>query len=88
MFASGVSPATKEEHRSIPKNVLLGTGRHINLTTWQGLEDFRKEEARAKGTDEESTDVQRYDFQLADEAAFILENSGFRIVRGEEVPIC
>lgn len=88
MFASGVSPATKEEYRTVNKNVLLGAGRHINLTTWRGLEDFRKEEARAKGTDEESTDVQRYDFQLADEAAFILENSGFRIVRGEEVPIC
>lgn len=81
MLASGVSPATKEEYRTVNKNVLLGAGRHINLTTWKGLEDFRKEEARAKGTDEESTDVQRYDFQLADEAAFILENSGFGIVR-------
>lgn len=87
MFASGVGPASKEEHREVPKNILLGVGKHVNVTTWKGLEDFRKDEAAAKGTDEESTDVQRYDFQLADEAAFILENNGFRIVRGEGLQI-
>lgn len=87
MLACGVGPASRTEHRTEDKNALLAKGRHVNVATWEGLADFSKEEAKRKGCDEESTDVQRYDFQLADEAAVILGNNGFTIVKGRNTEI-
>lgn len=84
MLACGISPASKAEHKNTDKNLLLKEGRHINLTTWEGLEEYRKDEAARKGCSEEETDVQRYDFQLADFAAFILGNNGLKIIRRKE----
>ena len=81
MFACGVGPASKKDHIIRDKNELLSEGRHINVTTWKGLEDFRADEAKRKGTDEESTDVQRYDFQLADGAADMLAAAGYVITK-------
>lgn len=87
MFACGVGPASKEEHAARDKNGLLAEGKHVNVTTWKGLEDYRKVEAKRKGTDEESTDVQRYDFQLADGAADMLASAGYAIteIRGRKI---
>ena len=82
--ACGVGPASRTEYSTVDKNALLAAGKHVNLTTWEGLAGFRREEAERKGTDEESTDVQRYDFQLADEAVRILEKNGLKTVRRKE----
>lgn len=84
MFACGVGPASKQEHATRDKNVLLSKGKHVNVTTWKGLEDFRADEAERKGTDEESTDVQRYDFQFADGAAYMLASAGYGITEIRE----
>lgn len=82
--ACGVGPASRTEYRTVDKNALLAAGKHVNLTTWEGLAEFRREEAERKGSDEESTDVQRYDFQLADEAVGILEKNGLKTVLRKE----
>lgn len=80
MFSCGVGPASRNEHLRRDKNLLLAEGKHINVTTWKGLEDYRRDEAARRGTDEESTDVQRYDFQLADQAVALLSVAGYNVV--------
>ena len=54
---------------------------HNNLTTYEGLKDFRKLMAEITGLTEEETDVIHYDYQILDDAWQMLDNLGYRIVR-------
>ena len=81
IISKGFVPASKEEILTLPKNgkdyVLR---RHGNLTTFQGLVEFRKMLATGERT-EEDTDVIRYDYQLLDDAHWLLTENGYCIVR-------
>ncbi len=91
MISSGFIPATKEEieHETIMVNgkVKKTNGkrydlrRHGNLTTFEGLVDFRRMVAERDGAKEEDVDVIKYDYQLLDDAYWLLDKTGNKIIR-------
>lgn len=58
--------------------------RHGNLTTFEGLEEFRRLVAERDGCSEEDADVIKYDYQLLDGAWWLLNEMGYGIVRRED----
>ena len=55
--------------------------RHGNLTTFEGLETFRKMVAQRDGVSEASCDVIKYDYQILDDAHWLLTRLGYKIVK-------
>ena len=55
--------------------------RHGNLTTFEGLVRFRRILAEREKKPEDVFDVIKYDYQLLDEAYWLLTSCGYRIVR-------
>ncbi len=80
LIARGFIPCEKEEIPS-DKAELAKQRKHANLTTMEGLVEFREIMAEAKGKSAEETDVIRYDYQLMDDAAWLLEKCGYRLIR-------
>ena len=54
--------------------------RHGNLTTYEGLKEYRRIVAEERGCSEEETDVIRYDYQLMDDVKWILATGGYKII--------
>ncbi len=80
MISKGFIPATVNEIEIGEKNgkdYMLR--KHGNLTTFDGLIKFRKTVAKAKGCTEASADVIQYDYQLMDDAYWLLEKNAFSI---------
>lgn len=61
----------------------FATRRHGNLTTFDGLVEFRRMTAERDRTDEAVKDKIKYDYQLLDDAWWLLDRSGFAIVKRE-----
>ena len=80
MICSGVVPSDKEEIKRSGGKV-LSKRLHGNLTTMDGLVEYRKLIAEATGSTEEQTDVIRYDYQLMDDAVWLLRKCGYKIVK-------
>ena len=82
MISKGFVPATKKEiwddKRKNGKDYTLR--QHGNLTTFDGLVAFRKMLAKRDGVDERVKDVIPYDYQLMDDAFWLLTENGFCIV--------
>ena len=92
MISRGMIPATKDqilnetklnedgelEHTN-GKNYALR--RHGNLTTFDGLVEFRRMVAKRDNKDEEKKDVIKYDYQILDDAHWLLTQNGYKIVR-------
>lgn len=55
--------------------------RHGNLTTFDGLVEFREITAERDGLCAADTDVIKYDYQLLDEVYWLLDATGHKIVR-------
>jgi len=55
--------------------------RHGNLTTFEGLVEFRRIVAARDGCPEETADVIKYDYQLLDDAYWLLQSNGYKIVK-------
>ena len=55
--------------------------RHGNLTTFDGLVEFRKIIAAREGCSEAEADVIKYDYQLLDDAYWLLRANGYKIVK-------
>ena len=55
--------------------------RHGNLTTFEGLIAFRQMVAARDRCEELARDVIKYDYQLLDDAHWLLDAAGFKIVR-------
>lgn len=93
MISKGFVPATKERILTETtekkgktaftngKNYKLRT--HGNLTTWDGLAEFRRILAERDGVNEAQTDVMKYDYQALDDAYRLLFEGGYKIVRKE-----
>ncbi|MGN0807843.1 MAG: hypothetical protein ACI4MN_05315 [Candidatus Coproplasma sp.] len=91
MLSKGIVPATKEQivgetvlkdgkyKHTNGKNYALR--RHGNLTTFEGLVEFRKMIAERDNADEAECDVIKYDYQLLDDAYWLLNNNGYKIVK-------
>ena len=93
MITKGTIPATREQIKSElifdkkkQKNKFsngknFDVRRHGNLTTFEGLIEFRKIIADRDNCNEEQTDVIKYDYQLLDEAYWLLSSNGYKIIR-------
>ena len=98
MISKGTIPATKsqilEETTVVDGKVRYTDGknyavrRHGNLTTYDGLVEFRQMTARRDLVDgedlatlEEKKDVIRYDYQLLDDAYWLLTETGQKIIK-------
>lgn len=55
--------------------------RHGNLTTFEGLIEFRKLLAERENKGEAEFDVIKYDYQLLDDAYWLLNECGYKIIR-------
>lgn len=77
----GFLPCKKEDLTDREK--LRDNRLHGNLTTMEGLAEFRKIMAEKRGLTEEQTDVIRYDYQIMDDAVWLLESCGYTLVRRE-----
>ena len=93
MISKGMIPATldeiKDERIMTEKGEKYTNGknyavrRHGNLTTFDGLVTFRKMVAERSGCTEEEADVIRYDYQLLDDAHWLLSECGYEIIEKE-----
>ena len=85
MLSKGFVPASKDEiigdKKGNGKDYLLR--RHGNLTTFDGLLKFRKMVAERNGVEEIKTDVIKYDYQLLDDAYWLLHKNNYKIVNRE-----
>ena len=73
MLSKGVVPAKRQEilgEKTNGKNYSLR--RHGNLTTMDGLVEFRKMIANRDGKSELETDVIKYDYQIMDDVIWLL----------------
>ena len=81
MLSKGFVPSSKAEilkdTKKNGKNYSLR--KHGNLTTFEGLAEFRRLIAQRDGKDEIATDVIKYDYQLLDDAHWLLTTSGYKI---------
>ena len=55
--------------------------RHGNLTTFDGLVEYRRMLTARDGNSEEENDVIKYDYQLLDDAYWLLSKNGFNIIK-------
>ena len=84
LLANGFLPASKTEYRTIPKSELYEMRKHINLTTAEGLDRYDRDRATAENP---HPDVVLYDYQLMDDAPWLLERAGLKIIRrADETP--
>ncbi len=91
MISKGMIPATKgqilDEMAEIDGVVKHTNGksyefrRHGNLTTFAGLCEYRRMLAIRDGVEEVTKDVIKYDYQLLDDAYWLLDKTGYMIVR-------
>lgn len=91
MISKGIIPASKEQilnekinyggkiKNTNGKNYDLR--RHGNLTTFDGLITFRQIIAKRDGGDEADYDVIKYDYQLLDDAYWLLTKNGYKICK-------
>ncbi len=95
MISKGMVPASKKqiiEETDLDGNHTNGRNyavrRHGNITTFKGLEEFRKivvkrdvKEDEISAQVEERKDVIKYNYQLLDDAFWLLRNTGYKIIR-------
>ena len=61
--------------------------RHGNITTFEGLVEFRRIVAERDGKPEADADVIKYDYQLLDGVFWILTTAGYKIVQNYPIQI-
>ena len=92
MITRGMIPATRDQiigetqinkkgetEFTNGKNYLLR--HHGNLTTFEGLSEFRRMVAERDNKPEEKKDVIKYDYQILDDAYWLLTTNGYKIVK-------
>ena len=95
MISKGMVPATKkqilEERITVKGKEKFTNGknyairRHGNLTTFEGLVEFRRMVAARDNSTEAEKDVIKYDYQLLDDAHWLLRKNGFKIVKHQKL---
>lgn len=80
MISNGYVPANRKEILTLSRAQMFRARKHANLTTFEGLVEYRKMMAGPTCT-EAQADVIRYDYQLMDDALWLLEKSGYKIVK-------
>lgn len=80
-ISCGVLPASKEEIKTINHKELVAVRKHANLTTFDGLLEYRKIIADKQGVPEKDVDVIKYDYQIMDDVCWLLRENGYKIIR-------
>ncbi len=87
-ISKGIIPASKQmilEEKNSDGNFTNGKNyqlrHHGNITTFEGLIEFRKMIAKRDNKTEESKDVIKYDYQLLDDVYWLLNKNGYKIVK-------
>ena len=87
MISKGIIPAsiqqilTEKNKKGKFSNGNNGILRHHgNLTTYEGLSQFRKLVAKRDNATEEAKDVFKYDYQLLDDAHWLLDKSDYKLI--------
>lgn len=89
MISKGMIPATRTQilEEQIGGKFTNGKNysmrRHGNLTSFDGLVEFRKMVAQRDHRSEAETDVIKYDYQLLDDAYWLLDQCGYAIIPKE-----
>lgn len=90
MISKGMIPSTKEQilnekrpNGKFTNGKNYNCRRHGNLTTFEGLVEFRQMVAQRDGADEASKDVIKYDYQIMDDAYWLLDKNGYEIIKRE-----
>lgn len=91
MISKGMIPSSRQQ---ILEDTVLKDGktrytngknyslrRHGNLTTFEGLVEFRKMITERDKSNELENDVIKYDYQLLDDAWWLLNENGYKIVK-------
>ena len=94
MISRGIVPATKQQiinETGIYKGKVYNTNgknydlrRHGNLTTFDGLVEFRKMIARRDKKTEVECDKIKFDYQILDDAYWLLDKNGYAIINKRE----
>lgn len=87
MISKGMIPSSIKEIESLNEKGQCTKGknytfrRHGNITTFDGLITFRKIVSKINKDDERKNDVICYDYQILDDAYWLLTKNGYLIVR-------
>ncbi len=82
MISRGFIPATRTQILTEDRNGKnYALRRHGNLTTFEGLKEFRTMVANKTGKGELDADVIRYDYQILDDAYWLLNENKYKIIR-------
>ncbi len=80
MISCGFVPLSKDEiSKGISKD--LERRKHANITTFDGLVEYRQMIAKALDKTEDEADVIRYDYQIMDDLVWMLNQSGRKIIK-------
>ncbi len=80
-IANGFIPASKEEYRTEGKNALIERRKHINIASTKGLSEYAEWQVSEYGCSPFDADVIKYDYQLMDDAIWLLDRSGYTVVK-------
>ena len=91
MISKGMVPATRQQilnetkindegERVFTNGKSYALRRHGNITTFEGLVEFRRMIATRDGVGEEKKDVIKYDYQILDDAFWLLSENGYKII--------
>ncbi len=88
MISKGMIPASidqiiyeKDKNGRATNGRNYAVRRHGNLTTFEGLTKFRKLLTERENKDEIEFDVIKYDYQLLDDAYWLLNECGYKIIK-------
>lgn len=92
MISKGIIPSSREQiatekivskdgRERFTNGKNYAVRRHGNLTTFDGLVEFRKIVAARDACSEEEKDVIKYDYQLLDDAYWLLQANEYKIVK-------
>ena len=91
MISRGIVPSSRDQilnEKIVVKGKLKNSNgknyavrRHGNLTTFDGLVEFRQMISSRDGSSELENDVIKYDYQLLDDAYWLLSKNGYKIIK-------
>lgn len=80
-ISCGIIPASVEEMQRFTSEDLLKVRKHRNITTYNGLLQYKRIMAKANKSSEKQEDVIKYDYQIMDDLCWLLKDNGYRIVK-------
>ncbi|MBO5879424.1 MAG: hypothetical protein J6Q68_02585, partial [Clostridia bacterium] len=80
-ICNGFVPASKEEFEKESKESLMLRRKHVNVATMKGLSEYAQFRMENEKITTNDADVLRYDYQLMDDAVWMLHRAGYMIIK-------